>query len=192
VCASLFCEGGSQGGKEEVRREEKVRQSENRLVLEAGKRVRIRQAKSQMGDSSSQANSQVEVQENKKARKVMEQTEQEKSQAIYEEIVTGMKEWRLAHPKATMREIEARNRVSRLEGHLIEESALTSARVGRGGTSPLPKLRGALDRTWEACEEITSDRCERGEVGKKLWSLSQMRDRLFSPSMKNWACSRAL
>jgi len=58
----------------------------------------------------------------------MEKNEQEKSQEIYDEIVLGMKEWRAANPKATMRdiEIEARNRVSRLEAHLIEESALTS------------------------------------------------------------------
>lgn len=58
----------------------------------------------------------------------MEKNEQEKSQAIYEEIITGMKEWRLAHPKAKMREIEieARKRVSKLEAHLIEESALSS------------------------------------------------------------------
>ena len=58
----------------------------------------------------------------------MEKNEQEKSQEIYDEIVLGMKEWRLANPKAKMRdiEIEARKRVSRLEAHLIEESALTS------------------------------------------------------------------
>jgi predicted RNA-binding Zn-ribbon protein involved in translation (DUF1610 family) len=58
----------------------------------------------------------------------MEKNEQEKSQEIYDEIVMGMKEWRLANPKAKMRdiEIEARKRVSRLEAHLIEESALTS------------------------------------------------------------------
>ncbi len=38
----------------------------------------------------------------------MEKTEQEKSQAIYEEIVTGMKEWRLDYPKATLRECQLR------------------------------------------------------------------------------------
>ena len=61
-------------------------------------------------------------------RRTMEKNEQEKSQEIYDEIVLGMKEWRLANPKAKMRdiEIEARKRVSRLEAHLIEESALTS------------------------------------------------------------------
>lgn len=58
----------------------------------------------------------------------MEKNEQEKIQDIYEEIVTGMREWRLANPKAKMREIEieARKRVSRLEAHLIEESAHSS------------------------------------------------------------------
>jgi hypothetical protein len=63
-----------------------------------------------------------------RARKAMQQTKQEKSQEIYEEIVSGMKDWRLAHPKAKMREIEieVRKRISRLEAHLIEESALTS------------------------------------------------------------------
>jgi hypothetical protein len=55
----------------------------------------------------------------------MQKNEQETSQAIFDEIITGMKEWRASHPKATMREIEmeARQRVSRLEAHLIEESA---------------------------------------------------------------------
>ena len=69
-----------------------------------------------------------EILESEKARKAMEKNEQGKSQEIYEEIVTGMREWRLAHPKAKMRdiEIEARKRVSKLEAHLIEESALTS------------------------------------------------------------------
>jgi hypothetical protein len=64
-----------------------------------------------------------------KVRKVMEKPEQGKTQEIYEEIVTGMREWRLANPRAKMRdiEIEARERVSRLEAYLIEESALTSA-----------------------------------------------------------------
>lgn len=58
----------------------------------------------------------------------MEKNEQENNQEIYEEIVTGMKEWRIANPKATMREIEreARRQVSKLEAHLIEKSALAS------------------------------------------------------------------
>ena len=55
----------------------------------------------------------------------MEKNEQEKSQEIFDEIITGKKEWRVSHPKATMREIEleARKRVSRLEACMKEESA---------------------------------------------------------------------
>lgn len=68
----------------------------------------------------------------------MEQTEQKESQRIYDEIVTGMREWRAAHPKATLREIElqARKRVSRLEVYLIEESALESQARAWTGQSP--------------------------------------------------------
>jgi len=56
----------------------------------------------------------------------MEKNEPDQSQQLFDEIISGMKEWRASHPKATMREIEveARKRVSRLEAHLIEESAL--------------------------------------------------------------------
>lgn len=68
-------------------------------------------------------------------RRKMEKTEQEKSQAIYDEIVLGMKEWRVANPKAPMREIEreARERVSILEAHLITEHAMDSASCDWGG-----------------------------------------------------------
>ena len=68
----------------------------------------------------------------------MEKNEQEKSQEIYDEIVLGMKKWRLANPKAKMRdiEIEARKRVSKLEAHLIEESALSSEVKEWAGQEP--------------------------------------------------------
>jgi len=47
---------------------------------------------------------------------------------VSEEILNGMKEWRLAHPKATFREIEqaASERVSRLEAQLVQDSAMAS------------------------------------------------------------------
>lgn len=108
----------------------------------------------------------------------MEKNQREESQHIYDEIVTGMKEWRAAHPKATLREIEqeARKRVSRLEVYLIEERAMANP---------------SRECTWQACEEITSYSGKRSEVGTNLWNLSEMRDRIFSPSMRNWACSQA-
>ncbi len=50
-------------------------------------------------------------------------------QALSEEILSGVKEWRLARPKATFREIEqvAHERVSLLEARLVQDVALASA-----------------------------------------------------------------
>ena len=68
----------------------------------------------------------------------MEKNEQETSQAMFDQIISGMKAWRTSHPKATMREIEleARERVSRLEAHLIEESALRGQTKEWAGKPP--------------------------------------------------------
>lgn len=129
----------------------------------------------------------------------MEKTEQEKSQEIYEEIVTGMKEWRLAHPKATMREIEieARKRVSKLEAHLIEESALSSgakewANEPEEQRPRCPSCGEPLTARGKHVRKLQATggrevKLERGDA-----SLSQMRDRLFPPSMKNWVCSQGV
>lgn len=50
--------------------------------------------------------------------------------ALSEEILSGMKEWRQAHPNATFREIEeaAHERVSRLEAHLVQETVQADER----------------------------------------------------------------
>ena len=49
--------------------------------------------------------------------------------ALAEEVLTGMKEWRLQHPRATFREIEAAvdERLSRLRARMLEDAALASA-----------------------------------------------------------------
>jgi hypothetical protein len=47
-----------------------------------------------------------------------------------EEILSGMKEWRLAHPNATFRESEnaGHERVSRLEAQIIQETGQADER----------------------------------------------------------------
>src|SRR5512142_603924 len=48
--------------------------------------------------------------------------------ALTEEVITGMKEWRLQHPKATFREIEAAvdERLSRVRARMLEDATLLS------------------------------------------------------------------
>lgn len=55
--------------------------------------------------------------------------------ALSLEVVTGMHEWRMAHPQATLNEIEAAldERLGRLRAQMLQEAALASAaREGPG------------------------------------------------------------
>ena len=48
--------------------------------------------------------------------------------ALSEEVITGMKEWRLQHPKATFQEIERAldERLARMRARMLEDAALVS------------------------------------------------------------------
>jgi len=67
----------------------------------------------------------------------MEEEMDQEWRALSEEILSGMKEWRVAHPKATFREIEiaAGELASRLQARLVQNSALASE-VGNWAKQP--------------------------------------------------------
>ena len=50
-------------------------------------------------------------------------------QQLAEEVMTGMKEWRFAHPKATFKEIEAAldERLAKVRARMLQDVALASA-----------------------------------------------------------------
>jgi len=50
-------------------------------------------------------------------------------QELSREVLTGMKEWRLQHPRATLKEIEVAldERLGRLRARMLEDAALASA-----------------------------------------------------------------
>lgn len=50
-------------------------------------------------------------------------------QELAEEVLSGMKEWRLQHPKATLTEIETAldERLGRMRARMLEDAALASA-----------------------------------------------------------------
>jgi RNase P subunit RPR2 len=52
----------------------------------------------------------------------------ERWRAVSEDVLTGMQEWRAAHPRATFAEIEAEveAQLSRLRARLLEDAALAS------------------------------------------------------------------
>ena len=48
--------------------------------------------------------------------------------ALSDEVITGMKEWRIQHPRATFQEIETAldERLARLRARMLEDAALAS------------------------------------------------------------------
>jgi RNase P subunit RPR2 len=105
---------------------------------------------------------------------------------VMEDIITGMEDWRTAHPTATFAEIETEveTRLGELRARMVADAALASAaRTGTAGTGerqdcpacggPLVargeqvrqvRIRGdrrvALRRTY-----LTCTRCGRGHIG---------------------------
>lgn len=58
--------------------------------------------------------------------------------AMSEEVISGLTEWRAAHPQATLKEIETTldERLARLRAHMLQDTALLSqAREWRGPAS---------------------------------------------------------
>ncbi len=64
----------------------------------------------------------------------MNEDQEKRWRELSEEILSGMKEWRQAHPEATFREIEevVHQRMSRLEALMVQETALSSEKTDWG------------------------------------------------------------
>jgi hypothetical protein len=82
---------------------------------------------------------------------------------IAEDVLTGMKEWRLQHPKATLREIEAAldERLSRVRARMLQDLALASvtADLGTVGTDERPRCRScgvSLEARGQQTRQLTT------------------------------------
>jgi ribosomal protein L34E len=90
-----------------------------------------------------------------------------------DEVMTGMKEWRLQHPRATLKEIEQAldEKLARVRARMLEDIALASraARIGegdqasdkadeRGSERPrCPKCGGALESRGEQARTLVTN-----------------------------------
>src|SRR6266516_7304299 len=62
-----------------------------------------------------------------------------------EEVIVGLKGWRLQHPRATLREIETAldERLARVRARMLEDAALTSASADLSAAGPEERPRWA-------------------------------------------------
>ncbi len=74
--------------------------------------------------------------------------------ALADEVLSGMKEWRLQHPKATLREIEGAldERLGKMRARMLQDAALASA------AADLKAAQGAAQPRCEACGAVLVER----------------------------------
>jgi hypothetical protein len=113
-------------------------------------------------------------------------------QQLSEQILTDIKEWRRAHPKATLREIEeeVHLRMSRLEAQVIQDAAQESQCRDWSGAAPeqrptCPVYGTPLHARGKRTTSFASGRRTRHQPDEKLWDLPHVWDGHFSPSMSN-------
>jgi NADH pyrophosphatase NudC (nudix superfamily) len=81
---------------------------------------------------------------------------------LAEDVMTGMKEWRTQHPKATFREVEAAldERLARLRARMLEDALLVSRAAEwetESGASPVcPQCGTPLERRGKETRELTT------------------------------------
>ncbi len=83
---------------------------------------------------------------------------------LTEEVITGMKEWRLAHPKATFREIEAAldEKLAKVRARMLQDAALASAATDLQGAEarerpPCPKCGQPLEHQEMDTRRLTTN-----------------------------------
>ena len=114
-------------------------------------------------------------------------------QALSEEVLTGMKAWRLAHPKATFREIEqaVEERVNRLKARMLQDVALASAASDwtqdtEAQRPVCPECGTQRPRAWHTRAEASCPRRTGHHPRAHVWNLPDLWGRAFPPSMRNW------
>jgi YgiT-type zinc finger domain-containing protein len=82
---------------------------------------------------------------------------------LAEDVLTGMQEWRLQHPKATWREIEATldERWSRVRARMLQDLALASRATDLGASEAserprCPACGGSLEARGQQTRQVTT------------------------------------
>ena len=112
-------------------------------------------------------------------------------------VLSGMKEWRLQHPKATLRQIEAAldERLGKMRARMLQDAALASAaadiKAAQAAERPVCRACGAcVEGRWTAERQLITQHNQVLKLSAELRGLSDLRGGPFSPWMTNWSCCR--
>ena len=107
-------------------------------------------------------------------------------------ILSEVKAWRKAHPKATFVEIEdeVHRRMMQLEAQLLQDAAQASSSQawgkGTGGEAPrCPTCQAPLQARGQQARTLQGNGGESVTERQHLWNLPELWGELFPPSMRN-------
>ena len=103
---------------------------------------------------------------------------------LSEEVMSGMKEWRLRHPKATLSEIEDAldERLSKMRARMLEDLALasTAANVGEGGVK-CPECGSRLESRGKKTRKVKTHHNQEIKLSRAYAVCPQCGASLFPP-----------
>ena len=109
-------------------------------------------------------------------------------QQLAEEVMTGMKEWRLAHPRATFKEIERAldERLAKVRARMLTDVALASAAADLKGAEagdrpPCPRCGQALEHQEMTTRSLTTNYDHTIELTRSYALCPSCGTRVFPP-----------
>lgn len=109
-------------------------------------------------------------------------------QQLSEEVMTGMKEWRFAHAKATFKEIEAAldERLAKVRARMLQDVALASAAADLKGAEagkrpPCPKCGHCLEHQEMASRTLTTNYDQTIELTRSYTLCPACGEMVFPP-----------
>ena len=111
-----------------------------------------------------------------------------KWQELAEEVMSGMKEWRLQHPRATFGEIEQAldERLAKMRARMLQDAALASAaadlkRAQEGERPVCPECGTRLEGRGRAVRRLTTAHNQTVELARSYGVCPQCGAGLFPP-----------
>jgi hypothetical protein len=113
-----------------------------------------------------------------------------KWEKLAEEVLSGMKEWRIQHPRATLKEIEGAldQRLNRMRARLLEDMALASEAANlqeEGARARPPQCGEALVSRGKRKRGLQTNGGEEIVLEPQLRRMSPVWGGDFPPSMKS-------
>ncbi len=103
---------------------------------------------------------------------------------LTDEVLTGMKEWRQAHPRATFKEIEEAldERLARVRARMLQEAAMASEAAHlRGEKVACPECRAAMENQGLEKRTLTTHHNQSVELDRSYFLCPACGARLSPP-----------